>query len=77
MKSQTMTLGTAQHTPQNCTISSQKGDEDEPTADLRREEAYFVREYPHNIDETYQEEDVANYEQTNGVANKKESRDSP
>jgi hypothetical protein len=51
-------------------------DEDEPTAGLKREEPN-VRENPYSIDETYQEEDVANHEQTNGVANKKESRGSP
>ena len=44
---------------------------------MRREEDYFVKEYPHNIDETYQEEDVTNCEQTNGVATKKELRGSP
>ena len=71
-----MTLGINQITLQNFTISSQKGDADEPTADLRREEAYFVREFPTNIDETH-EEDVANYGQIDGVANKEESRGSP
>ena len=72
MKRQMMTLGITHNTPQNCTISSQKGDEDRPTADLGREEDYFEKEYQHNIDETHQEEDVANYEQTDGVATKKE-----
>jgi hypothetical protein len=48
------------------------GDEDEPTDDLEREEPN-VRENPHSIDETQQEEDVANHELTNGMANKKES----
>ena len=61
---------------ENYNIPSQMGDEDEPTADLEREEPN-VRENPYSIDETYQEEDVANHEQTNGVANKKESRGSP
>jgi hypothetical protein len=61
---------------ENFTISSQKGDVDEPTADLRREEAYSVREFPINIDETNQE-DVANYGQIEGVANQEEPRGSP
>jgi hypothetical protein len=69
MKHQMMTLSITNDTPQIYTISSQKGDEDRPTADLRREEDYFEKEYPHNIDEPYQE-DVANYEQTDGVATK-------
>jgi hypothetical protein len=72
MKRQMMTLGITHTTQQIYTISSQKGDEDRPTADLRREEDYFEKEYPHNIDEPNQEEDVANYEQTDGVATKKE-----
>jgi hypothetical protein len=58
------------------TTSSQKGDADEPTDYVRSEEAYFVREVPTNIDETHQE-DVANYGQIDGVANKEESRGSP
>jgi hypothetical protein len=58
------------------TTSSQKGDADEPTDDVRREEAYFVREVPINIDETHQE-DVAKYGQIGGVANKEESKGSP
>jgi hypothetical protein len=53
------------------TTSSQKGDEYEPTDDVRREEAYFIREVPINIDEIHQE-DVANYRQIDG-----ESRGSP
>ena len=61
---------------ENYKITSQMGDENEPTADLEREKPN-VRENPYSIDETYQEEDVANHEQTNGVANKKESRGSP
>jgi hypothetical protein len=64
MKHQMMTLSITNDTPQIHTISSQKGDEDRSTADLGKE-------YPHNIDEPYQE-DVANYEQTDGVATKKE-----
>ena len=72
MKHQMMTLSTTNDTLQIYTISSQKGDEDRPTADLRNEEDYFGKEYPHNIDEPYQE-DVANYyEQADGVATKKE-----
>ena len=72
MKHQMVTLSTTNDTPQIHTISSQKGDEDRPTADLRKEEDYFGKEYPHNIDEPYQE-DVANYyEQADGVATKKE-----
>ena len=71
MKHQMMTLSITNDTPQIYTISSQKGDKDKPTADLRREEDYFEKEYPHNIDEPYQE-DGANYEQTDGVATKKE-----
>jgi hypothetical protein len=49
------------------------GDEDEPTADLEREEPN-VREDPYSIDEPGA---VAYHEQTNGVADKKESRGSP
>ena len=60
-----------QDAPQNYNIPSQMEDEDEPTADLERDEPN-VRENPYSIDETYQEEDVANHEQTNGVANKNE-----
>ena len=30
-----------------------------------------IRENPYSVDETYQEEDVANNEETNGVTNKK------
>ena len=61
---------------ENYNTPSQMGDEDEPTADLEREEPN-VRDDPYSIDKTYQEEDVANNEQTNGVTNKKESRGSP
>jgi hypothetical protein len=67
---------TPKNAPQKHDIPSQMGDEYEPTANLEREEPN-VRENPHSIDETYQEEDVANHEQTNGVANKKEYRGSP
>jgi hypothetical protein len=56
---------------ENYKITSQMGDENEPTADLEREKPN-VRENPYSIDGTYQEEDVANNEETNGVANKKE-----
>ena len=66
--------------PQNnlkkSTTSSKKGDEYEPMDDVRREEAYFMREVPINIDEIHQE-DVANYRQIDGVANREESRGSP
>jgi hypothetical protein len=58
---------------ENYNIPSQMGDEDEPTADLEREEPN-VRENLYSIDE---QGAVANHEQTNGVANKKESRGSP
>jgi predicted RNA-binding protein len=61
---------------ENYNIPSQKGDEDEPTADLERKKSN-VRVNPYSINKTYQEEDVANNEQTNSVANKKESRGSP
>jgi hypothetical protein len=49
--------------------------EAEPT-DLEREEP-TVRENPYSIDETHQEEDIADHGQDDGVANKKESRGSP
>ena len=71
-----ITLGTTRNTPQNFTISSQEGDADKPTTDLRKEETYFVRESKINIDET-QQEDVTNYRRTDGVADKVESSDSP
>ena len=61
---------------ENYYIPSQKGDEDEPIADLEREKPN-VRVNPYSIDETYQEGDVANKEKTNGVAYKPESRGSP
>jgi hypothetical protein len=58
---------------ENYNIPSQMGDEDEPTADLEREEPN-VRENPYSINE---QGAVANHGQSNGVANKKESRGSP
>jgi hypothetical protein len=61
---------------ENYNISGQKGDKDEPFAALEREEPN-VRVNPYSIDETYQEEDVANKEKTNGVAYKPESRGLP
>jgi hypothetical protein len=61
---------------ENYNNTSQMEDGDETIADLEREKPN-VRENPYSIDETYQEEDVADNEQTNGVANKKESRGSP
>jgi hypothetical protein len=73
MTSLTETLDVAKmlaYMDENYNITSQMGDENEPTADLERENTY-------NIDETYKEEDVANHVQNNGVANKKESRGSP
>jgi hypothetical protein len=78
--SQTETLDVTKmlaYLDENYNIPSQMGDEDEPNADLEREEEPNVRENPYSINEIYQEEDVANHEQTNGVANKKESRGSP
>jgi hypothetical protein len=43
------------------------------TLDVAKMLAYMDEAYeeqnPYSIDETYQEEDVANHEQTNGVAN--------
>ena len=59
--------------PLNYDIPSQMGAEDEPTADLEREEPN-VRENLYNIDE---QGAVANHGQTNGVADKKEPRGSP
>jgi hypothetical protein len=47
----------------------------EPT-DLEREEP-TVRENPYSINESHQEGDIADHEQNNGVATKKESRGSP
>jgi hypothetical protein len=79
MTSLTETLDVAKmlaYMDENYKITSQMGDEYEPTADLEKEKPN-VRENPYSIYETYQEEDVANNEKTNGVANKKESRGSP
>jgi hypothetical protein len=73
MTSLTETLDVAKmlaYMDKNYKITSQMGDENEPTAGLERENT-------HNIDETYQEEDVANHEQNNGVSNETESRGSP
>ena len=78
-KSQRETLDLAKmldYMDENYNIPSQMRDEDKPTADLESE-GPNVRENSYSIDEIYQEEDVANHEQTNGVANKKESRDLP
>jgi hypothetical protein len=79
MTSQRETLDVAKtlaYMDENYNIPSQMRDEDEPTDDLEKKE-HNVQENPYNIDETHQEEDVANYKQTYGVANKKESRGSP
>jgi hypothetical protein len=79
MTSQGETLDVAKmfaYMNENYNIPNQMRDDDKPTAEMEREEPN-VRETPYNIDETYQEEDVANHEQTNGVANKKKSRDLP
>ena len=59
--------GHSQNNLKKSTTSSQKGNANE---------AYFMREVPINIDEIHQE-DVANYRQIDGVANKEESRGSP
>jgi hypothetical protein len=61
---------------ENYKRTSQMGDEDEPTADLKDKKP-IVCENPYSIDETNREEDVANDEQSNGVPNKKEPRGSP
>ena len=79
MTSLTETLDVAKmlaYMDENYKITRQTGDEDEPTTALEREKPN-VREGPYSVDETYQEEDVANHEQSYGVANKKESRGSP
>jgi hypothetical protein len=73
MTSHTETLDVAKmiaYMDENYNNTSQMGDKDEPIADLERNN-------PHSVDETYEEEDVANNKKTNGVANKKESRGSP
>ena len=54
---------------------AKKRNEAEP-ADLEREEP-TVRENPYSIDETHQEEEIADHEQNNGVATKTESRGLP
>jgi hypothetical protein len=67
MTSQRETLDVAKmlaYMDENYNITSQRGDEDKPTADLASEEPN-IRENPYSIDVTYQ------------VANKKESRGLP
>jgi hypothetical protein len=74
MTSQTETVDVTKilaYMDENYNIPSQKGDENEPFAALEREKPN-VRMNPYSVDETYQEEDVANNEETNGVTNKKE-----
>jgi hypothetical protein len=68
---------------ENYENTSQMGDEDRPTADLRN--LYNIdKDKPtaalgnlYSIDETDREEDAANNNQTNGVPNMKKHRGSP
>jgi hypothetical protein len=74
MTSQTETMDVTKvlaYMDENYNIHSQKGDETEPFAALEREKPN-VRLNTYSVDETYQKEDVANNEETNGVTNKKE-----